>query len=53
MEPLSLRQRTANRDAETPAVSLTPVWRGCEFQEREVFDSFGIRWKAIRICGAY
>ncbi|MGA2788614.1 MAG: NADH-quinone oxidoreductase subunit C [Verrucomicrobiota bacterium] len=41
--PVVLRQRTANRDAETPAVSLTPVWRGCEFQEREVFDLFGIR----------
>ena len=36
-------QRTANRDAEAPAVSLTSVWRGCEFQEREVFDLFGIR----------
>jgi NADH-quinone oxidoreductase subunit C len=41
--PVVLRQRTANRDAETPAVSLTPVWRGCEFQEREVYDLYGIR----------
>jgi NADH-quinone oxidoreductase subunit C len=41
--PVVLRQRTANRDDETPAVSLTSVWRGCEFQEREVFDLFGIR----------
>ncbi len=41
--PVVLRQRTANRDDETPAVSLTLVWRGCEFQEREVFDLFGIR----------
>ena len=41
--PVVLRQRTANRDAEAPAVSLTSVWRGCEFQEREVFDLFGIR----------
>ncbi len=41
--PLVLRQRTANRDPEAPAVSLTSVWRGCEFQEREVFDLFGIR----------
>jgi NADH-quinone oxidoreductase subunit C len=40
--PVVLRQRTVNRDAEAPAVSLTPVWRGCEFQEREVFDLFGI-----------
>jgi NADH-quinone oxidoreductase subunit C len=43
--PVVLRQRTANCDPETPAVSLTPVWRGCEFQEREVFDLFGIRLK--------
>jgi NADH-quinone oxidoreductase subunit C len=41
--PVVLRQRTANRDPEAPAVSLTPVWRGCEFQEREVFDLYGIR----------
>ena len=41
--PVVLRQHTANRDAAAPAVSLTPVWRGCEFQEREVFDLFGIR----------
>jgi NADH-quinone oxidoreductase subunit C len=41
--PVVLRQRTANRDAEAPAVSLMAVWRGCEFQEREVFDLFGIR----------
>jgi NADH-quinone oxidoreductase subunit C len=41
--PVVLRQRTANRDPETPAVSLTPVWRGCEFQEREVYDLYGIR----------
>ena len=41
--PVVLRQRTANRDAEAPAVSLTPVWRGCEFQEREVYDLYGIR----------
>jgi NADH-quinone oxidoreductase subunit C len=41
--PLVLRQRTAGRGPEASAVSLTPVWRGCEFQEREVFDLFGIR----------
>jgi NADH-quinone oxidoreductase subunit C len=41
--PVVLRQRTANRADEAPAVSLTPVWRGCEFQEREVYDLYGIR----------
>ena len=42
--PLILRQRTANRDADTTVTSLTPVWRSCEFQEREVFDLFGVRF---------
>jgi len=41
--PVVLRQRTIGRGNEVSAVSLTPVWRGCEFQEREVFDLYGIR----------
>jgi NADH-quinone oxidoreductase subunit C len=24
--------------------SLTPIWRGAEFQEREVYDLFGIKF---------
>src|SRR5208283_3042587 len=40
--PVVLRQRTANRDTEAPAVSLTPVWRGAEFQEREIYDLYGV-----------
>ena len=24
--------------------SLTPVWRGCEFQEREAYDLFGVKF---------
>jgi NADH-quinone oxidoreductase subunit C len=39
--PLVIRMRTANR-ADTAMPSLTPVWRGAEFQEREVFDLYGI-----------
>lgn len=39
--PVVIRMRTANRtDVEMP--SLTPVWRGAELQEREVFDLYGI-----------
>jgi NADH-quinone oxidoreductase subunit C len=39
--PVVIRMRTANRtDVEMP--SLTPIWRGAEFQEREVFDLYGI-----------
>jgi len=40
--PVILRLRTENRTDKVNVPSLTPVWRGCEFQEREVFDLFGI-----------
>jgi NADH-quinone oxidoreductase subunit C len=42
--PVILRQRTANRTDRTEVPSLTPVWRACEFQEREAYDLFGIRF---------
>ncbi len=40
--PLILRLRTENRTKQTHLPSLTSVWRACEFQEREIFDLFGI-----------
>jgi len=40
--PVVLRLRTANRTDLVTLPSLTPVWRSCEFQEREVFDLFGV-----------
>jgi len=40
--PIILRMRTANRSAQAHLPSLTPVWRGAEFQEREAFDLYGI-----------
>jgi len=40
--PLILRLRTANRSDNALVPSLTPVWRGAEFQEREVYDLYGI-----------
>jgi NADH-quinone oxidoreductase subunit C len=40
--PLILRLRTENRAEEVRVPSLTPVWRGAEFQEREAYDLFGI-----------
>ena len=43
--PVVLRLRTADRAVGTPVPSLTPVWRSCEFQEREVFDLFGIAFE--------
>ncbi len=41
-EPVILRLRTGNRTDDTTVPSLTPVWRSCEFQEREVFDLYGV-----------
>ncbi len=43
--PLVLRLRTGNRTDQVTLPSLTPVWRACEFQEREVFDLFGVRFE--------
>jgi NADH-quinone oxidoreductase subunit C len=40
--PVVLRLRTADRGEGTHVPSLTPVWRGAEFQEREAFDLYGI-----------
>ena len=43
--PLILRLRTANRTDNARVPSLTPVWRGAEFQEREAYDLFGIAFE--------
>ena len=40
--PLVLRLRTANRGEGNHLPSLTSIWRGAEFQEREIFDLYGI-----------
>jgi NADH-quinone oxidoreductase subunit C len=40
--PVILRLRTGNRTDQVTLPSLTPVWRSCEFQEREVFDLYGV-----------
>ena len=40
--PVVLRMRTGNRTDRVTLPSLTPVWRSCEFQEREIYDLFGI-----------
>ncbi len=42
--PVIIRMRTLNRGDAVTVPSLTPVWRSCEFQEREVFDLFGVRF---------
>ena len=40
--PVILRMRTENRTDRVRLPSLAPIWRGCEFQEREIFDLYGI-----------
>jgi len=40
--PVVIRLRTANRSDQVTLPSLTPVWRSCDFQEREIFDLYGI-----------
>jgi NADH-quinone oxidoreductase subunit C len=40
--PLVLRMRTQDRAEGVHLPSLTPIWRSAEFQEREIFDLYGI-----------
>jgi NADH-quinone oxidoreductase subunit C len=40
--PVILRMRTVNRTDQVELPSFTPIWRSAEFQEREIFDLFGI-----------
>ena len=40
--PVVIRMKTGNRSDQVGLPSLTPVWRSAEFQEREVFDLYGI-----------
>lgn len=40
--PLVLRMRTIDRTDQVELPSLTPIWRSAEFQEREIFDLYGI-----------
>ena len=43
--PVIIRVRTGNRTGDTTIPSLTPVWRGAEFQEREIFDLYGVKFE--------
>jgi len=42
--PVIIRMRTADRAVGAQLPSLTPIWRSAEFQEREIFDLYGIRF---------
>jgi len=40
--PVIMRMRTENRMDKAHLPSFTPIWRGAEFQEREIYDLYGI-----------
>ena len=40
--PMILRVRTSNRSDQVTVPSITPLWRSAEFQEREIFDLYGV-----------
>src|SRR5437016_6316165 len=42
--PVIIRMRTADRADGTHLPSLMSIWRSAEFQEREIFDLYGIRF---------
>jgi NADH-quinone oxidoreductase subunit C len=42
--PLIIRMRTADRADSARLPSLTPTWRSAEFQEREIFDLYGVHF---------
>jgi NADH-quinone oxidoreductase subunit C len=42
--PVVIRLQTADRANAVHLPSLTPLYRGAEFQEREVYDLYGIRF---------
>ncbi len=42
--PIVVRLRTTDRAEGAPLPSLTPIWRSAEFQEREIYDLYGIHF---------
>jgi NADH-quinone oxidoreductase subunit C len=43
--PVVIRMRTTDRAEGARLPSLTPIWRSAEFQEREIFDLYGVRFE--------
>jgi len=42
--PVVLKVRAPRELEPCRMPSLTPLWRGCEFQEREAYDLFGVKF---------
>src|SRR4029450_7120620 len=43
--PVIIRMRTSDRTTGAGLPSLTSIWRSAEFQEREIFDLYGVRFE--------
>jgi NADH-quinone oxidoreductase subunit C len=43
--PVIIRMRATDRGEGARVPSLTPIWRSAEFQEREIFDLYGIHFE--------
>jgi len=43
--PVIIRMRTSDRSDVAHLPSLTPIYRSAEFQEREIFDLYGVRFE--------
>ena len=43
--PVIIRMRTTNRTDGAKLPSLTSIWRSAEFQEREIFDLYGVQFE--------
>ena len=43
--PVIIRMRTHGRAEGARVPSLTPIWRSAEFQEREIFDLYGLHFE--------
>ena len=42
--PIILKVRAPRALEQCHVPSLTPLWRGCEFQEREAYDLYGVKF---------
>jgi NADH-quinone oxidoreductase subunit C len=42
--PVIIRMRAGDRGEGARVPSFTPIWRSAEFQEREIFDLYGLRF---------
>ena len=42
--PIVLKVRAPRELDQCRVPSLTPLWRGCEFQEREAYDLYGVKF---------